>query len=137
MEEIDFFEGGEGRDFTIFFKNFIWPNFLITFLSAIQVLVWYKNLLYFFAENHRLEAPLCRWSSSENYLNQVINYGNRDKLIMDEYYTTTEIAAIHVWNMSCYMVWRWKKLCSQFFFSLLILIIIVRFELSGNCSKFL
>ena len=33
--------------------------FSITFLSAIHVLVWYENLSYFFAENHRLEAPLC------------------------------------------------------------------------------
>ena len=31
VEEIDFFEGGEGRDFTFFFKNLFWPTFLLPF----------------------------------------------------------------------------------------------------------
>ena len=41
----------------LFFKPFL-AHFSITFLIAIQVLVWYQNLSYFFAEYHRLEAPL-------------------------------------------------------------------------------
>ena len=60
MEEIDFFEEGEGGDFTFYFQKPFLAHFSITFLSAIQILVWYKNLSYFFAETHRLEAPLER-----------------------------------------------------------------------------
>ena len=58
MEKIDFFEGGGGTRFYFFFQKPFLAHFSITFLSAIQVLVWYKNLSYFFAEYHRLEAPL-------------------------------------------------------------------------------
>ena len=58
VEKIYSFERGEGRYFTFFFKNPFLAHFSITFLSAIQFLVWYKNLSYFFAEYHRLETPL-------------------------------------------------------------------------------
>ena len=58
MEEIDFFEEGGGATFYFFFLKPFLAHFSITFLSAIQVLVWYTNHSYFFAETHRLEAPL-------------------------------------------------------------------------------
>ena len=58
MEEIDFFdEGGEATFYFFFQKRFL-AHFSITFLSAIQVLVRYENLSYFFAEYHSLETPL-------------------------------------------------------------------------------
>ena len=58
MKEIDFFEEGGGATFYFFFQKQFLAHFSITFLSESEVLVWYKNLPYFFAENHRLEAPL-------------------------------------------------------------------------------
>ena len=66
MEEINIFKVGGGARFYFFLsKNLFWPTFLfITFLSAIQVLVWYKNLTYFFAEYDRLETPLHRLSEN-------------------------------------------------------------------------
>ena len=45
-----------GRDYTFFFQNLFCPIFPLPFWG--QVLVWYKNLSYFFAEYHRLETPL-------------------------------------------------------------------------------
>ena len=42
-----FLKGGEGRDFTFFFKKTFLAHFSITSLSAIQVLVCYKNLSHF------------------------------------------------------------------------------------------
>ena len=48
---------GRGEILLFLQKPFL-AHFSITFLSAIQVLVWYKNLSYFFAENHRLKASL-------------------------------------------------------------------------------
>ena len=58
VEEIDFFEEGGGATCYFFFQKPFLAHFSISFLSAIQVLVWYKNLSYFFAEYHRLETPL-------------------------------------------------------------------------------
>ena len=60
MEEIDFFEEGGGATFYFFFQKSFLAHFSITLLSDIQVLVWYKNLSYFFAEYHRLETPLLK-----------------------------------------------------------------------------
>jgi len=45
-----FLKEGQGQDFPFFSKNPFLAHFSITFLSAIQVLVWYKNLSYFFAD---------------------------------------------------------------------------------------
>ena len=45
-------------DILLFFQEPFFAHFFITSLKAIQVLVWYKNLSYFFAEYHRLETPL-------------------------------------------------------------------------------
>jgi len=63
VEEIDFLKRGGGATFYFFFQKPFLAHFSITFLSAIQVLVWYKNLLYFFAEYHCLEAPLYELSA--------------------------------------------------------------------------
>ena len=58
VEEIDIFLWGQRGEILLFFQKPILAHFSITFLSVIQVLVWYKNLSYFFAEYHRLETPL-------------------------------------------------------------------------------
>ena len=60
MEEIEFFVEGGGVKFYFFFQKTLLAHFSITFLSAIQVLVCYKKMSYFFAEYHRLETPVGR-----------------------------------------------------------------------------
>ena len=54
MEEIDFLKRGGGATFYFFFQKPFLAHFSITFLSAIQVLVWYKKSIILFCRHKGL-----------------------------------------------------------------------------------